>query len=96
MRSQEPTFGDHDERRQQPRFLNSKQPSQQSAVLNNPIMGSGMGSNGSSPTLHVQPQSSQSSLMRQFSEKIKTQAERLQKLEAYKRLCERRIQDFEP
>ena len=34
--------------------------------------------------------------MRQFSDKIKTQAERLQKLESYKRLCERRILDFEP
>lgn len=97
MRSQEPTFGEHDERRQHPRFLSTRQPSQQSAALNNPIMGSAVGSSGSSPTLHVQAQaSSQSSLMRQFSEKIKTQAERLQKLEAYKRLCERRILDFEP
>ena len=34
--------------------------------------------------------------MRQFSEKIKTQAERLQRLEAYKKLCERRILDFDP
>ena len=34
--------------------------------------------------------------MRQFSDKIKTQAERLQKLESYKRLCERRILDLEP
>ena len=34
--------------------------------------------------------------MRQFSEKVKTQAERLQKLEAYKKLCERRILDFDP
>lgn len=34
--------------------------------------------------------------MRQFSDKIKTQAERLQKLENYKKLCERRILDLEP
>ena len=34
--------------------------------------------------------------MRQFSEKIKTQAERLSKLENYKRVCERRILDFDP
>jgi hypothetical protein len=34
--------------------------------------------------------------MKQFSDKIKTQAERLQKLEAYKKLCERRILDFDP
>jgi len=34
--------------------------------------------------------------MRQFSDKIKTQAERLQKLEAYKKLCERRLQDYDP
>ena len=34
--------------------------------------------------------------MRQFSDKIKTQAERLQKLENYKKLCERRILDIEP
>ena len=34
--------------------------------------------------------------MRQFSDKIKTQAERLQKLENYKKLCERRILDFDP
>lgn len=33
--------------------------------------------------------------MRQFSDKIKMQAERLQKLETYKRLCERRILDFD-
>ena len=46
--------------------------------------------------LQLQPQGSQSSLMRQFSDKIKTQAERLQKLENYKKLCERRILDLEP
>ena len=34
--------------------------------------------------------------MRQFSEKVKTQAERLQKLESYKKLCERRILDLDP
>jgi len=38
----------------------------------------------------------QSSLVRQFSEKVKMQAERLQRLEAYKKLCERRILDFDP
>lgn len=44
----------------------------------------------------VQQQSSQSSLIKQFSEKVKSQAERLFKLEAYKTLCERRIKDFDP
>ena len=34
--------------------------------------------------------------MKQFSDKIKSQAERLQKLEAYKKLCERRILDLDP
>ena len=52
--------------------------------------------NGSSNQLQLQPQASQSSLMRQFSDKIKTQAERLSKLESYKKLCERRILDFQP
>jgi hypothetical protein len=39
---------------------------------------------------------SQSSLIKQFSEKVKMQAERLQQMEAYKNLCERRICDFDP
>lgn len=38
----------------------------------------------------------QSSLIMQFSEKVRTQADRLQQLEAYKSLCERRIHDFDP
>ena len=44
----------------------------------------------------VQAASSQSSLIKQFSEKVKAQAERLQQMEAYKALCERRIKDFDP
>ena len=34
--------------------------------------------------------------MRQLSEKIRLQAERLQIMEAYKALCERRILDYDP
>jgi len=37
-----------------------------------------------------------SPLVRQLSEKVRSQAERLQIMEAYKALCERRIQDFDP
>jgi len=35
-------------------------------------------------------------LLRQFSSKVKQQAERLQTLEAYKQLCEKRILDLDP
>lgn len=35
-------------------------------------------------------------MARQLSEKVRTQAERLQIMEAYKALCERRILDFDP
>ena len=37
-----------------------------------------------------------SPLVRQLSEKVRSQAERLQVLDAYKMLCERRIMDFDP
>ena len=37
-----------------------------------------------------------SSLVQQLSEKVRTQAERLQRMEVYKQLCEKRIQDLFP
>lgn len=37
-----------------------------------------------------------SPLVRQLSEKIRLQAERLQIMEAYRALCERRILDYDP
>ena len=37
-----------------------------------------------------------SPLIRQLSEKVRTQAERLQLMEAYQALCEKRILDFDP
>lgn len=37
-----------------------------------------------------------SSLVKQLSEKVRSQAERLQKLETYKQLCEKRILELDP
>lgn len=43
-----------------------------------------------------QPGKGKGDLVKQLSEKVRSQAERLQRLESYKSLCEKRIKDFQP